>query len=55
MLCRGGEPGRLLPVTDGQAALPGQQLARPGGERLRMAPGPAVVAGPSPNLGALTP
>ncbi len=27
MLCRGGEPGRLLPLTDGQAVLPG--LAQP--------------------------
>ncbi len=55
MLCRGGEPGRLLPVTDGQAALPGQHVAQPGGERPRMAPEPAVVAGPSPNFGAFTP
>jgi NAD(P)-dependent dehydrogenase (short-subunit alcohol dehydrogenase family) len=27
MLCRGGEPGRLLPLTDGQTVLPG--LAQP--------------------------
>ena len=46
MLCRGGEPGRLLPVTDGQAGLPGQRLAQPGGERLRRRPARFSAARP---------
>ena len=46
MLCRGGEPGRLLPVTDGQAGLPGQHLAQPGGERLRRRPARFSAARP---------
>ena len=35
MLCRGGEPGRLLPLTDGQTVLPGltaQDVVQLGGE-----------------------